>query len=428
MPSEYANPLYDEVWALSLALNNSLSDLDRFNLSLKHYQYNMSSITDIVESHLQNVHFSGVTGNIAFNSYRETHVPVLLYQIRNGSEVLIGKYSGLDDNFTLLNNSPINFPNDTFDIRYSLIPLPVAILFYTSSGIISIFITLTLILMFTVVYNEPEVKATSPWLTILIFIGGYFNIASSILLITHQSWLFDEAPYLVLCTISSWLAYCGINLINVTVLVKLVRVYRVFTHFGRMKKTWRNKYLFFVILGLAMIVPTVVTATTAIADPYKYEKIDNFMYNTNPPINLICLDCAQNLISTSVIIAYTITIVLFLISFAVLTRKVDRKDFKDTKKILAFVFILTISVGTLLPIVIIFEKFKNANLSNIFLSILIQFETVISVGMLVMPKVYGALYRRAELKSVKKIQDSIKNTTTTIINLSPIKRPVNHRD
>ena len=41
--SDYSNPMYDEIWALALALNSSLPDLESYNLSLKNYQYNMSN-------------------------------------------------------------------------------------------------------------------------------------------------------------------------------------------------------------------------------------------------------------------------------------------------------------------------------------------------------------------------------------------------
>ena len=47
--------------------------------------------------------------------------------------------------------------------------------------------------------------------------------------------------------------------------------------------------------------------------------------------------------------------------FAIKTRKIDHKDFKDTKKIIGFVFTMTLSGFILLPIIYILEFIGNIN-------------------------------------------------------------------
>jgi gamma-aminobutyric acid type B receptor len=400
-PNRYANAMYDEVWALSLALNASLPDLDRLNLSLKHYQYNMSKITDVIEGHLQNVHFTGVVNDIAFDSYRESLAPVLVHQVRNSSEILIGKYS---HELILLNNSNIKFVRDTFDIQYNLIPLPLAIIFYTSAGIILILITVTLILMMTVVYNEHEVKATSPLLSLIIFMGGYFDVISSILLVTNQSFLLDKASFISICMISHWMAACGLNLIGTTVLVKLVRVHRVFTHFGRTSKIWKDKYLFFIILAIALIFPTCLIVTFSSFLPPRYNQVSNYIYDSNPPVNLISLECGIDFVRQLYIVLIFIhyfIIISFLVFFSIQTRKVDRKDFKDTKKILAFVFLHFILFESLIAVSIVLKVNGEEKNANIVLALCLQLNTLFSIGLLIMPKVFPACYRKLTSKSAK---------------------------
>jgi hypothetical protein len=405
MPSEYANPLYDEVWALSLALNNSLSDLDRFNLSLKHYQYNMSSITNIIESHLQNVHFSGATSDdVAFTFHRETAIPVNVYQIRNGIEILIGRYTGNNDTLQLLNTSEIKISSDTFDIMYNLIPLSVAVLFYTLGGLIFVFITVMLILMLTVVYKEPEVKATSPLISLIIFVGAYCTIISSVIGITYQSFLLDEVTYLSMCITGPWLASCAMNVGLVTALAKLVRVHRVFSHFGKTGKIWKDKYLFFIIIGISVIFPTVVTVIFSVVSPPVYGQVDNYNNASNPPVNMITLTCTNSIvgyIGILLLCLYGYLIIFFVAFFAFRTRKIDRKDFKDTKKTLIYIFLFSVLFGILTPASIFFSIIGDENLSSVVFSILLHLNSILTIVLFLMPKVLPAICRRVTSRSVK---------------------------
>ena len=85
----FANPMYDEVWSLALAINSSLPELETKHLSLQDYEYNNIEITDNIEDHLKNVSFAGAVADISFTDNRETVTPVDIFHIRNGSTVKI---------------------------------------------------------------------------------------------------------------------------------------------------------------------------------------------------------------------------------------------------------------------------------------------------------------------------------------------------
>ncbi|XP_011409047.2 PREDICTED: gamma-aminobutyric acid type B receptor subunit 1-like, partial [Amphimedon queenslandica] len=54
----YSNPMYDELWALGLAINSSLADMKRRGLSLNEYSYNNTPITNLIQEHLNDVKFN----------------------------------------------------------------------------------------------------------------------------------------------------------------------------------------------------------------------------------------------------------------------------------------------------------------------------------------------------------------------------------
>ena len=65
----WANPVYDAVWALVLALNSSLTELDANNITFtKESRNRQNRITEIIQRHMLDVNFEGITGRISFEN------------------------------------------------------------------------------------------------------------------------------------------------------------------------------------------------------------------------------------------------------------------------------------------------------------------------------------------------------------------------
>ena len=58
---------YDAVWAIALALNSSLAELERKNKSLDSYNYDNKAVADIIQDQLEKVKFNGISGSVAFS-------------------------------------------------------------------------------------------------------------------------------------------------------------------------------------------------------------------------------------------------------------------------------------------------------------------------------------------------------------------------
>ena len=90
----YANALYDQVWAYTLAINNSLPIIASQNLPLEDYRFgNTVLISEILRSELKKLSFQGASARIEFDDQQQVPLIIDIYQIQNKSKVLIGIYN-----------------------------------------------------------------------------------------------------------------------------------------------------------------------------------------------------------------------------------------------------------------------------------------------------------------------------------------------
>ena len=97
----------------------------------------------------------------------------------------------------------------------------------------------------------------------------------------------------VLCYTNLSFANYGINIVLATILMKLVRVYRVFTHFGKTSKALRDYYMVLYIVLIGVLFPCAIFAIFNIVVPFRYKEHVEYLYNIDPPYSykLITRSC-----------------------------------------------------------------------------------------------------------------------------------------
>ena len=257
----------------------------------------------------------------------------------------IGHEESIDNETAIVRSLP--HPSD-------LPPLYVATayiaLLYTATTVCFIICTIMLVL-FVCFRNEPAVKATSVSLSILIFIGCYLMI---LYLYTRNSHrlpsLYKQSSRLrqYMCTSFTTLNGVGfpMALILSTVLVKLIRIHRLFKLKGRVSK-FTTSNLALAVCALLLTLPNaLISLIWSTVDPYtsaiSFTVRDGFLH-----ANADCVS-THSLRWALLLLVYILVLSLLLIVFAVLTRKIKYHDFKDTKKISVLSFLLVFTcVSTL---------------------------------------------------------------------------------
>ena len=290
VPTLFSNPMYDEVFSLALALNNSLPLIDAQNLSLKNLIANRTAITDIIESQFSNVSFQGATGPINFNENREGQSPIVLYQVQNSSVVVIGEYNSGTSELELTNIDISSFPDDQIEKRFETTPVWIIAFVFTASGLTTLLTSV--VLLFVLCYSQSKViKAISPILSVVIFIGCYMQCLAAIFRTVLFAYTIPSLLYQIMCCLEIWLGSTGLNIILTTVLLKLARIYRIFTHFGKTGKIWSDVSLLLIALMICLPVNLYLILWFSIEPPQQHYTMDNNMINTNTTLRFFSAHC-----------------------------------------------------------------------------------------------------------------------------------------
>ena len=399
----FSNLMYDEVWALALAINNSLPVLESKNLSIDSYAIGHKEITTLIEEQLANVKFQGASGLIEFNQKRSVIATVDIFQIFNSSEVFVGSYVPVVDSnhMVIAYNLSIDIdknkiPNGQPDLRNILLPLPVTIILYIATVAMIVFTTVVFILL--IYYREwPEVKANSPFLCVIMLIGCYLLIFGIIFRTTYTHfwsiWLNDNHVYSALVTMDSFCSSTGLILLVITVFFKLLRVHHFFSYMTlKLRQLWRTCSMMLLILVLSLWIGfgfIAITIGIRIQPQLRNDsviegnKLVIYQYLEYPGMVKRYLDLVTTL--------YVAIFVILIVYLAIRTRKIEQKQFKDTKKSNVFVTLLIVSVVSQ---VAISEILREENLSwiSILLTSLISLFIPLSVFIvLLLPKLIPSM-------------------------------------
>ena len=267
-----------------------------------------------------------------------------------------------------------------------------------------IILTTVILILFLYYRNAPEIKATSPYLSLTMFVGCYSLFAGAIIRVISYSVIHDGVFF---CNAPKWCLSLGIYLIFAPLIMKMLRVYRIFTYFGKMSKRWSDIVLLtgtIFIVGANIIFVTVwiafggvkgmnteVLVTPENSFPY-YEVIQTCILPN--VINVVYL--------IEVAILYTIVVLL-----AILTRNIRRQHFKDTKKVNIFIYSEVLISYILFPLSLIITDPEI----QVYLTFAeINSHAVLCQMFLFLPKVSPPLSRDLQLKYWK---TSLKNKQST---------------
>ena len=387
-----ANALHDSVWAFALALNQSLE-----NLTTEHYQLGNRKLTSIIASNIQMISFSGATGQIYFNEFHESDTEVHIFQIQSGEAVHIASYHPLSQNLTLHLQPSDTIPEDDFEIILLKLHPALPIVTLVAVGLMLMLTTIILIL-FVHQWNKPAIKATSPYLNLLIFAGCYLLYGAVVILALRE--YIDN--YGELCQSEFWFDIIGTLLIYGTLVVRLLRVCRFF--FCVFKKPgifWKDWSLFIMVCALVSIAALILLLWSTV-DPLRTINLELFMTSTEPPFHGVIQFCDCNhyfIWIATLYYGYIASIMFCVVVLAILTVKVKNANFKDTKEMCMFVFTSAISMSVSFAYQTTFANAGNTHAAYMF-GILKYFAiTIFCKIFLFIPKLWSAKFQKNKCRS-----------------------------
>ena len=115
--------LFDVVWALALALNNSIQSLRESGLSLYNYTYGKYAYTRIVQQQMNMLYFNGESGAVQFNTSTGyiSNITSTIYQ--SDYNTIIGSIT-FPDGVIEINSSIAVFVSTNFEEKLILVSTP----------------------------------------------------------------------------------------------------------------------------------------------------------------------------------------------------------------------------------------------------------------------------------------------------------------
>ena len=350
-PTVWASPFYDSVWALALALNASLEDLRVMNFSLTKYGSGNPDITKIIARHMYELDFEGISGRINFD--RETGFSsrtLLVTQFFDGDTRQAGFYGS--GNFVIYSNYQ-DFVRGQFETRYEYVAVPVGIVFLI---IIMITLPLTILaqIMNVIKSDYKTIKASSPRINHLAFVGYYLVVFSIILHTTTVTFMLTESVQSTLCNMVPWSLSIGLSLLLGTLCLKTWRIYHIFLVAVNSKKGMlihKDCFLILIIL-LQLPVDILVCTLWSTIDPFTVEETQpRFINEDGIPVIIQRKVCRSQYVYTwiGLLTGHKALILLLALSFALLARKVQWKGF-ETRNVAILVYVLSIVGGLGIPL------------------------------------------------------------------------------
>ena len=255
---------------------------------------------------------------------------VYVYHNLNSTTRLIGIYNGISSTLTnmsetiftdydlpIVNKSALLFPY--------LVPLP----------ILSFIFNTILLILYVIFRNEPSIKSTSVSISMLIFIGCYILIGYSILLPVYQ---------LDFCNTLIWLSGIGLSipLILATILLKMLRVYRIFTAYKILKQSTMLSDIALLVYTILILSPNIILLILWTAIDPRY-RVDSFIEHPGYIENVIvCHPGDYEPTWLALAFAYIFLLSVAVVVVAIKSRNILLARFKDTKKVNILIFLLYI--------------------------------------------------------------------------------------
>ena len=389
--TEWARGFYDAVWSLALALNSSLTELD---MNLTQTITGSKTLAETIERHMLDIDFQGISGRVKFDNKTGSNVAgeLNVYQfVEEKNSILIGFYTS--GALTMLNGTPPQFIKSTFSEKRVQVSTALAVPFLIVT-IATLLVALPIQIM-NIVYREHKtIKATSPNLNHIIFIGCYLTVLGTTLLIITEAWQHTATPSKSrLCNIIPWLLSIGTSMVIGTVTMKTWRLHRIYASSKRVLRL-SPKLLSDPVLGgtvgVFVTIDILICLVWMSIDPLtsvQETSIEESEGEELPTINITVTCQSKWLIYwSSVLIGYKCVLTGTSFILALLTR-IKKKEFKTVNIIImAYLFAITFGLGVPMYTIINFINF-GVMVQFIILCLLIDTIVYICLFALFLPSI-----------------------------------------
>ena len=379
--TEWARGFYDAVWSLALALNSSLIELD---VNLTQTVTGSKVLAQTIAKHMLSVDFQGISGRVKFDNKTGSNIAgeLNVYQfVEEKSSTLIGFH--VSGTLTMLNTTTPIFIESTFGDKRVQVSIAIAVPFLIVT--VATLIVAVPIHIINIVYREHKtIKATSPNLNHIIFLGCYLTVLGTTLLIITEAWQHTANPSKArLSNIIPWLLSIGTSMIIGTVTTKTWRLHRIYASSKRVLRL-SPKLMTDPVLGGAVgvfvAIDILICSIWMGIDPLTSIQETSIQESGGDKLPSIVVTVTCNskwlIYWSSVLIGYKCVLTACSFILALFTR-IKKKEFKTINIIImAYLFAITFGLGVPMYTIV---SFINLGIMVRFIILCLLINTIVYI-------------------------------------------------
>ena len=383
--NRYATIVFDAIWALALALHKGSKQVNLTSYGLELGRFEESNI---IRNILYNHTFEGVSGHINFdhtNGYTQRLMEVLqVYEQYNYTPI------GYVEDQTLVVHTPPNLIPDEFHEGLQLVNVGVAsVLFLLTTTIV--FMSIVLHILSILYHDHPSIKAQSPKLNQISYVGFYMFAVGTLLSIIYKAIDLNQATYGNICqAIWPWFFSMYFSIFFAPICARTWRLYRIFAHYLN-PGPFISEPVLFSFVAVVVTIDVLLALIWTSFDPLQGEELKfDFDKNGDFSIRLSC-DCRHTVFWFSAVYILKVILLLFTVVLSILTRGITNEKFKTSfLRVFVYLFALLWTLGLLLYYFLSYQRL-NIYFDYVTLALMCNALLLLSVLFVFLPPIFPLL-------------------------------------
>ena len=378
----YATLAFDAIWAFSLALSKAAQFV---NLTSYGLQLGRTNESDIIQEILYSHTFEGVSGHINFvdtNGY--TTRAMEISQVREDNLTLIGF---IEEQEFEIRSSPV-LVSDRFQREGLQLVHPIVAAIFAIFTLTILLLTATLHTLSVIYRQHPFIKAQSPKLNQISYIGAYLFAAGTFLHTIYKTVDLDVTTYGNICqAIWPWFFSISFTVFFAPICARTWRLYRIFVHYLN-PGPFISEPILFLAVGIFTTIDVLLAIVWTITDPFQGEELEvDFDEGGDFSIRLSC-NCQHIAIWYAAVYSLKIFLMLAAVVFSQLTHGIKNAKFSTSLiRVFIYLFGLVSTIGLLLYYFLSYQQL-NIHVDYTILALTCNILLMLSLLLVFLPPVY----------------------------------------
>lgn len=396
---------YDAIWAIALALNSTINDLDQLKLSINNFNYTQTPhIRNVFLKNLRQTNFLGISGEVAFSDIGDRIAWTQIEQLVDGNYTVIGYFDSRTNNLNLTETrirwSRGEPPRDRTIIKelVQYLDLPYMLCIMIMS-LLAILASAALIYFNWTLREDPLIKMSHPPSNNIMLVGCIVCLVSVILFGLDGRFI-TQNRFPLICDLRAWCLNLGFSLFFGSMLWKVWQSYVLSTRNAN-PSVYKSGGKVFTTVGLFCLIDIIILVIWKLREPMdrttvKIKEQSGLELNMGDDIiiELKIEYCEVNFHWYYIIFCYKGLLLVFGLFLAYETRGVKLRQLNDSKLVGMCIYNVAIMCFITGPVSLVNLMRQQANYHYLFVSITIIFCCSLSMVLIFIPKVVEHLRRQ----------------------------------